>query len=124
VVSGAINLLLDFMLLFLSFGLVYYLDISKPQKIQLSGLLGAGVLTCVIGTLRQAWVIMLTTRNEDPFYNAYLLYVFAVLEVDISIICACVPGCKPTMEALAAKLKSGQRKPSMDMKLESTTNSI
>lgn len=111
--SAPLNLITDFAILFLPMPILTGMRIPKRQKIILVITFGFGIFVTVVDVVRIAYLqsasqtrlteiqnfnsstsTQTANRTDFSYYVSYS-FMWSVVEVDIGILCACVPGLKP-----------------------------
>ncbi|KAK6857866.1 hypothetical protein PG995_005565 [Apiospora arundinis] len=77
---------------------------SWCKKIGVSAVFATGLLACGVSTARliyrfQNYQSMFTTRYPDGFWISMPSYGLAVAEINLGIVCACVPICFPLLKS-------------------------
>ena len=93
--AGAINTLEDILVNILPIPVVYKLNMPYRQRIGIVVLLSLGGIATVMGGVRTFYIWKSLVGSWDEPWYAYPLFIAATLEIDLGIICACVPALKP-----------------------------
>ncbi|KAH8775178.1 major facilitator superfamily domain-containing protein [Hyaloscypha finlandica] len=106
--SAPVNIITDLAVLFLPIPTLTGLRLRRKQKIGVVVLFGLGGFVTVIDVLRIAYLQQASrgvlplnktlprdTGNQDFAYYASLSFMWSAVEVNIRIICACIPTLKP-----------------------------
>ncbi|KAM0800963.1 hypothetical protein BDR22DRAFT_223321 [Usnea florida] len=93
--NGVANLLIDFMILSLTFPMVWRLQISTRQKVTLSGVFLLGTFVFIASIVR-----VTTFEQLDPIdetYTGIAPAVWTEVEQSLGIVCACLPCLRPIL---------------------------
>jgi hypothetical protein len=73
-----------------------FLSIPRPtrEKLALLGIFGLGILSTIASTVR-LYYLKVAIRSADPFYAGLPLHIASIIEINIGILCACLPTLKP-----------------------------
>ncbi len=93
--AGAINTLADILVNLLPIPVVYKLNMPHRERIGIIVLLSLGGIATIMGGVRTFYIWKSLVGSWDEPWYAYPLFIAATLEVDLAIICACVPALKP-----------------------------
>ncbi|KAL9607714.1 MAG: hypothetical protein Q9167_007394 [Letrouitia subvulpina] len=102
--SAPINIITDIALLFLPMPILTSMRLPRNEKLILIVTFSFGGFVAVVDVIRIAYLQKASgpaiTNREDFPWIASLSFMWSAIEVDVGIMCACVPGIKP----LAAKV--------------------
>ncbi|KAG8425927.1 hypothetical protein J3459_008621 [Metarhizium acridum] len=108
VVLGVLGIVTDFYVIAIPLTAISSLNLSTKKKLGVSALFITGLLACafsVAGLSPRIENIRLSVSGvPDPFWISMPSYGLAVAEINLGIVCACVPVIVPLMKALLAKL--------------------
>lgn len=105
--QASFNLATDFLVLLLPIPTVLRLKTSTRNRIVLMVLFTLGSMSCIASIVRIAYAIYhATLRNDDHTWKAFYSNLWALLEVDLALICACIPPLKPLFSYFSAPLHS------------------
>ncbi|KAI7209928.1 hypothetical protein KC333_g8498 [Hortaea werneckii] len=96
--NAGINIVTDCIIAALPIPMLNKLNISKRQKIALMVVFALGGFTCIISVLRLVSVYAVT-NTDDPTYNNGRTALWSALEINIAIICSCIP----TLKSMATR---------------------
>ncbi|KAI9851442.1 MAG: hypothetical protein M1838_003631 [Thelocarpon superellum] len=91
--SGAITIFTDILLLVMPIRMVWRLQISNKQRSALCCIFLLGGFVCVASTLRLPYLYLLFT--DDPTWDSYEPTVWTEVELNLGIVCACLPTLRP-----------------------------
>jgi hypothetical protein len=71
-------------------------SIKRPtrDKIALLAVFGIGAFSCISSMIR-LYTIKVFATSEDPFYDGVPINIWSMIEINVAIICASVPGKSP-----------------------------
>lgn len=90
------HIFIDLVLLGLPLPLLWKLQMQRTQKVILTAVFACGGLVTIISIIRLANLFSLTSGNTIVWTN---------VEVNSSIICACLPSLRPILSFISGKLK-------------------
>lgn len=116
--SSPVNIITDLAILFLPIPLLTQMRLPRKQKIILVITFGFGFFVAIVDVIRIAYLQGAATSREqdltsihfqdsadDDFsWYASLSFMWSVVEVNMSIICGCVPGLKPLVARIIPKM--------------------
>ncbi|KAK1142938.1 hypothetical protein N8T08_007179 [Aspergillus melleus] len=105
---GSISLIEDVIILCLPIPVVWKLQITFRQKIAITLVFSLGGLVCIFSLMR-----LIEFRNfvvTDLASSSAKESVWTCLEIDVAIICGCLPLMKPLVQGFLGKVKSGVSK--------------
>ncbi|KAL2833348.1 major facilitator superfamily domain-containing protein [Aspergillus cavernicola] len=116
--SSPVNIVTDLAILFLPNPILTRMRLPRKQKIILVITFSFGFFVAVVDVIRIAYLQEATTSREialrqihfqnygggDFAWYASLSFMWSVLEVNVSIMCACVPSLKPLVARLVPKM--------------------
>ncbi|KAI9850382.1 MAG: hypothetical protein M1838_005772 [Thelocarpon superellum] len=91
--ESGITILTDVWLLVMPMPLVWKLQISRQQKLALSGVFLLGGFVCVASIVRMPTLYLMFTT--DTPWTAYSPEQWSVIEANVGILCACLPIMRP-----------------------------
>ncbi|OBT65039.1 hypothetical protein VE03_05252 [Pseudogymnoascus sp. 23342-1-I1] len=94
VTSAAFNILMDIVIFLIPLRSLFALRIRTTQKVHLISLFSAGLLVIVAATVRLAYLVIIMWETYDVSWYGYMGWLWASIEVHVSLICACVPSCR------------------------------
>ncbi|KAK4543354.1 hypothetical protein LTR36_005713 [Oleoguttula mirabilis] len=97
-INAGINIITDISIAILPLSRLKQLNIAKRQKIALMVVFALGGFTCVVSILRLESIYALTT-GTDANYNGGQAALWSSLEVNVGIVCSCLP----TLKTLATR---------------------
>ncbi|KXX73264.1 hypothetical protein MMYC01_209387 [Madurella mycetomatis] len=98
-VDGSLNLALDFVMLFMPLPVIWHMNIPFGHKLWLYSVFVLGFSVCLISVAR-IYFVYDSLNTNDPTLSGLHIITWSMLEINLSIIIACIPTLKP----LAAKL--------------------
>ncbi|KFY25173.1 hypothetical protein V493_04777 [Pseudogymnoascus sp. VKM F-4281 (FW-2241)] len=94
IVSAAFNVLMDIVIFLIPLRSLFALRIRTTQKIHLISLFSAGLLVIAAATVRLVYLVIIMKKTYDVSWYGYDGWLWASIEVHVSLICACVPSCR------------------------------
>jgi hypothetical protein len=100
IVLGAVSIFTDFYVLAIPLAVVSGLNLSTRKKYAVTGLFATGLFACglcVAGLVPriQSWHATNVKGEPDPFWLSMPSYALAVAEVNLGIVCTCIPVSAP-----------------------------
>lgn len=94
ITSAAFNIFIDIVIFLIPLRSLFALRIRTTQKVHLISLFSAGLLVIAAATVRLVYVVIIMKESYDVSWYGYVGWLWASIEVHVSIICACVPSCR------------------------------
>ena len=94
ITSAAFNVLMDIVIFIIPLRSLFALRIRTTQKIHLISLFSAGLVVIVAATVRLVYIVIIMRETYDVSWYGYMGWLWASIEVHVSLICACVPSCR------------------------------
>ncbi|KAJ5114308.1 hypothetical protein NUU61_000067 [Penicillium alfredii] len=94
--NAAVNVLTDFLILFVPIPLVWKLQMRKGQKIAVSSIFLLGGFVCIASVVRIYYMSFLNS-DLDITWVMGDVYVWSTVEPCIGILCACLPTLQPLL---------------------------
>ncbi|KAI1505436.1 hypothetical protein F5X99DRAFT_367970 [Biscogniauxia marginata] len=94
--ANIINTVTDFIVVLLPIKIAVGLELPVKQRTIVIGLFGTGLLASAAGVARTyfSWVLS-TAADRDITWNAWAVWLSSIIELNLGIICASIPGTKP-----------------------------
>ncbi|CAI6339898.1 unnamed protein product [Periconia digitata] len=94
-INGTLNMVTDLLIAALPIRVIWRLQLVRRQKIALIALLTLGWFVSIVSIIRLHSLYVLSQNPQDSmFYAAPPIY-WAAIEMNLAIVCACVPALKP-----------------------------
>ncbi|ORY06132.1 hypothetical protein BCR34DRAFT_36029 [Clohesyomyces aquaticus] len=93
-VSSVFHIVTDFWILALPWKLVMTIQCPRRDKIALGFIFGLGFLSAACSIVRLQY-LRIFTLSKDPFYDIVPINIWSITEVNVSLICACLPTLRP-----------------------------
>ncbi|KAI9794955.1 MAG: hypothetical protein M1833_007329 [Piccolia ochrophora] len=104
-VTSIVNVVTDFYILVLPLPLIWNLQLRAQKKIGLTLVFMLGLFACITSILRLAKTIEVDDNPDVTFaFNALTLW--TVAEIDVGLICACLPALPPFLYHFFPKLST------------------
>ncbi|KFY97576.1 hypothetical protein V498_01998 [Pseudogymnoascus sp. VKM F-4517 (FW-2822)] len=94
VTAGVLNLIFDLIIFGIPLRSLLLLKIRTTQKLQVIALFSAGLVVIAAASIRLYYNVVVFLRTYDVSWYGYVAWLWAAIEVHVSIICACVPSCR------------------------------
>ncbi|KAI9886879.1 MAG: hypothetical protein M1823_001315 [Watsoniomyces obsoletus] len=99
---GAVfNIVSDIVIVLLPLPIVWNLQVTRRQKIALTSVFLLGGFVCVASIVRVPYLWMLTTSGDPTWYSVNAA-IWTMVEVDLGIVCACLPVMRPLFVGLVS----------------------
>ncbi|RDL42410.1 uncharacterized protein BP5553_02389 [Venustampulla echinocandica] len=96
--TSAFNIITDIWIICLPIRVLSKIHRPQREKIILFVVFGMGVLACVASIVR-LYSIRVFTLSQDPFYDGGPVNIWSMVEINVAIVCASVPGTIPLASA-------------------------
>ncbi|KAH8682956.1 hypothetical protein BGZ60DRAFT_467347 [Tricladium varicosporioides] len=100
--AAALSVLTDIWTLILPIPTVWGLQILLRKKLVLVGMFSLGMIACIAGIIRMAFLITLLDSNDQP-WDTFGTSVASGIEMALAIITSSIPGLKPLFDRLFPK---------------------
>ena len=94
------NVVTDVLLLGLPIPYVWKLNAPVFQRVVLVGMFSLGVFVSVVSIVRLSILMGLDLTSSDVTYNLSQVFIWSLVEVNVGIICACLPSLRPAVRYL------------------------
>ncbi|PGH18990.1 hypothetical protein AJ79_00023 [Helicocarpus griseus UAMH5409] len=105
--NAAINIASDVAIVILPIPAISKLTIEKKQKISLILILILGVFVCIVSGLRLEALVILSS-SKDPTWDQTATAYWSAVEINVAIVCACLPTLKPLISKIAPSIFASQ----------------
>lgn len=143
--SSPVNIITDLAILFLPMPILTRMRLPRKQKLILVITFGFGFFVAVVDVIRIAYLqnaatsrqvalkelhLQNSNKGNDLNWFASLSFMWSVIEVNVSVMCACVPSLKPLVARIIPKLirdtsdTSGTDDPQYSRSVDSPTSPI
>ncbi|KAK6499471.1 hypothetical protein TWF506_004101 [Arthrobotrys conoides] len=113
--NAGLNIFTDFSIAILPLPVIIKLNMPRRQKIPLMMIFALGFFICIVSILRLRFLIILS-KSMDPTWDQPATAYWSAIEMNISIVCACLPALKPLVSLVAPSIfgatASGSQPPS------------
>jgi len=108
--NTCITPILDFFVWVIPLPSLYHLKLPLLQRIALIALFSFGLIVISAGCIRIYWLNYVLLKTYDVTWYGFLLWLWTPVEVQLGIICGCVPWIKPLFKSRKARqtVTSGQ----------------
>ncbi|KAF2005282.1 hypothetical protein P154DRAFT_425083 [Amniculicola lignicola CBS 123094] len=97
--NAGVNIVTDFTILLLPMPIIRGLNIPKAQRRALMVIFALGGIACIISIVRLRTLVTIA-NSEDPTYDNLSAATFSAVEVNIGIVCACLPSMRPLFASM------------------------
>ncbi|ELR07913.1 hypothetical protein VC83_06540 [Pseudogymnoascus destructans] len=94
ITSAVLNIIIEIAILLIPLRSLFALRIRTTQKVHLISLFSVGLLVIAAASVRLVYVVIIMQESYDVSWYGYFGWLWASIEVHVSIICACVPSCR------------------------------
>jgi hypothetical protein len=94
VTAGVLNLIFDLIIFTIPLRSLFTLKIRTTQKLQVISLFSVGLIVIAAASIRLYYNVVVFLLTYDVSWYGYVAWLWAAVEVHLSIICACVPSCR------------------------------
>ncbi|KFX91855.1 hypothetical protein O988_04425 [Pseudogymnoascus sp. VKM F-3808] len=94
VTAGVLNIIFDLIIFTIPLRSLFLLKIRTTQKLQVISLFSAGLIVIAAASMRLYYNVVVFLQTYDVSWYGYVAWLWAAVEVHVSIICACVPSCR------------------------------
>lgn len=94
------NILTDFILLVTPLPYVWTLNAPTGQRLMLAGIFLLGCFITVVSSLRLSILMRVDLASADYTWKMKEVLLWSIVEVDVGLICACLPSLKPAIRLL------------------------
>ncbi|KAI9889792.1 MAG: hypothetical protein M1814_004994 [Vezdaea aestivalis] len=96
---ASINIIYDLILFAMPIPLIWQLRVSRRRKVAVCFIFLLGLLACVASAFR-VYYISVAVFGGDPTWRSVPLGIWSLIEVDVGILCACLPILRPLLRRL------------------------
>jgi hypothetical protein len=100
-ISGSTpNVITDVMILLLPLPYVWGLHAPLGQRLILVGMFMLGCFVSIVSIVRLTILVGIPLGSSDVTYNTKEVIVWSIVEINIGLVCACLPSMKPALKLL------------------------
>ncbi|OCK91609.1 uncharacterized protein K441DRAFT_688848 [Cenococcum geophilum 1.58] len=103
--AAALNSFSDFLVFLWPARALWNIQLPVKQRVGLILVFAVGCIVCVAGICRM-WYFEAYLNSHDPYWEAAILWPVTSTEINIGIVCGCLPGTKPLLSRLFPPLFS------------------
>ncbi|KAK7948806.1 uncharacterized protein PG986_009692 [Apiospora aurea] len=92
--TGIIGTAIDFYILIVPMGFLWTLQMSLKRKLAVSGVFATGAIACgcsILSTVFRWRIATSSAEGQDGSWNGPPLYAFCIAEINVGIMCSCMP---------------------------------
>ncbi|RKF78926.1 putative integral membrane protein [Golovinomyces cichoracearum] len=93
--GAIVSMIEDVIILIMPIPLLSGLKIGRMEKINVLGLFGLGFFAFITSVLRLKFALRMVRHDYDKPWDLSIIIVWSVVEVDVMLICACLPAIRP-----------------------------
>ncbi|KAI9712169.1 MAG: hypothetical protein M1812_007007 [Candelaria pacifica] len=90
-----VSAILDFVVVMLPIPILWRMSLPLKQRVGMCCLFGAGLLICVVGSLRSYYLFFVLYHTWDATWYVMDVYITTMLEIYVGVICASIPALRP-----------------------------
>lgn len=94
------NVASDFAIVIMPMPYVWRLNAPIGQRLAFVGLFALGFFVCIVSILRLMSTIAIDLKNQDATYQLRYFLLWSVVEINVGLVCACLPSMKPLFRLL------------------------
>lgn len=118
-ISGSTpNVVTDLIILLLPVPYVWKLQARIAQRLLLAGMFMLGCFVSVVSVVRLAILVDIPMESSDVTYNTKEVIVWSIVEINIGLVCACLPSMKQALRLLRLDglilVSAGRTQPTLD----------
>ncbi|CAD6590416.1 MAG: hypothetical protein ASARMPREDX12_004355 [Alectoria sarmentosa] len=98
-IFGFCNIFVDFMLLLMPMPLLWMLHMTRAKKVGVSVIFANGAVIAAIAIVRQ-YILYTSPDAADPSWDIVQIKIWMTIEVNLAIICGCLPVLQPLFRKL------------------------
>ncbi|KAF2116474.1 hypothetical protein BDV96DRAFT_543909 [Lophiotrema nucula] len=98
-VNAGVNIAQDVIILILPMPLLHRLNVPRAQKRALIIIFSLGGFVCLVSIIRLSSLVRIS-NSKDPTFDNPPAATFSAVEVNVGIICACLPSIRPALSAI------------------------
>ncbi|PYI08430.1 hypothetical protein BO78DRAFT_310959 [Aspergillus sclerotiicarbonarius CBS 121057] len=124
--AAVVNSISDLVVLILPQIRIWGLQMALRRKVAISTVFFSGVLACVAGFVRLAYIVLLYKTSDNISYYCYVVGIWTLPEMAFGIIAGCLPSCPKffqTVSQSAARSKWGSSLQNMKRSKQSSNDS-
>ncbi|KAI1856340.1 uncharacterized protein JN550_013826 [Neoarthrinium moseri] len=99
-----VTVITDFVVYILPMPTLWALKLPLTQRIGLMTVFGLGSVVVVAGCMRSYWIYHVEVQTYDVTWEGFYLWIWAAVEVNLSVIC----GCAPVLKSLLFGVSQGK----------------
>ncbi|KAI3317652.1 hypothetical protein HD806DRAFT_514294 [Xylariaceae sp. AK1471] len=99
--ESLINVILDFILVFMPLPYIWRLNTSLAQRIVFGGIFALGIFTSVVSIIRLIIFYGVPPNDQDRTYSLRDIILWSIVEINIGLTCACLPSMRPLLRLLS-----------------------
>ncbi|CAG9977908.1 unnamed protein product [Clonostachys byssicola] len=95
IAQSIIAVLADILVYVLPFPTLYHLRLPFSQRFVLLIIFSCGIIVIIAGCMRTYWVIQVVDETYDVTWDGFRMWTWTAIEVNLGVICGCVPTLRP-----------------------------
>lgn len=103
--NASLNIITDFAIFLLPIPVIKKLNLPKRHKIGVVGVFAVGFFICIVSIMR-LYSLYIAATSTDPTWDNIGIANWSCIELNTSILCACLPTLKPILSFIFPRLLS------------------
>ncbi|VUC20135.1 unnamed protein product [Clonostachys rosea] len=99
IAQSIIAVLADILVYMLPFPTLYHLRLPFSQRFVLLIIFSCGIIVIIAGCMRTYWVIQVVDETYDVTWDGFRMWTWTAIEVNLGVICGCVPTLRPLFKS-------------------------
>ena len=95
--------IIDILILVLPIPYIYRLQVNLKQKLLLAGIFLLGGFVCIVSVVRLVAILQTNYSSPDVSWNMTESVMWPYVELNVAVVCACLPSYKPLYYFMAGK---------------------
>ncbi|CAI6336646.1 unnamed protein product [Periconia digitata] len=110
-ITSAFHILMDVWILILPYNIIIAIPRPLRERLAVYSVFGLGFFGTICAIVRFNYLVIVT-KSKDPFYDSLPINVWSVIEVNVGLVCACMPTLRPLFsKAQRDRTKLALKKP-------------
>jgi len=95
--ESLINVIVDFILVFIPLPYIWRLNTSLAQRFIFGGIFALGIFTSVVSIIRLVIFYGVPPSDQDRAHSLRDIILWSIVEINIGLTCACLPSLRPLL---------------------------
>ncbi|KAI3395580.1 hypothetical protein diail_1092 [Diaporthe ilicicola] len=105
--SSIPNILTDISLIIVPIPFIWKLNLLRSQKMAILGIFAVGLFVTIVSVVRLHFIRKLDFKNPDVIWLASQEMNWTITEINVAVICACLPSLKPILKLITSGCLNG-----------------